>query len=55
MRGYAIAAWRTWWEEESRPETLEQVRAGRTEVIELHGAPIGVRLVDRPGTHIRVP
>jgi GNAT superfamily N-acetyltransferase len=30
------------------------VRAGRTEVIELDGMPIGVQLVDRPGTHIQL-
>jgi GNAT superfamily N-acetyltransferase len=30
------------------------VRAGRTEVIELDGMPIGVQLVDRPGTHVQL-
>jgi len=54
MRDYAIATWGTWWEEESRRETLAQVRAGRSEVIELDGVPIGVQLVDRPGTHIQL-
>ena len=30
------------------------MRAGRSEVIELDGVPIGVQLVDRPGTHIQL-
>jgi ribosomal protein S18 acetylase RimI-like enzyme len=30
------------------------VSSGRTEVIELNQVPIGVQLVDRPGTHIQL-
>jgi GNAT superfamily N-acetyltransferase len=54
MREYAIATWGTWWEDESRRETDEQVTAGRTEIIELDKVPIGVQLVDRTGTHIQL-
>ena len=54
MREYVIATWGTWWEEQSRQETVEQVTAGRTEIIELDGQAIGVQLVDRPGTHIQL-
>lgn len=54
MREYAITTWGTWWEDESRRETVEQVTAGRTEIIEFNHVPIGVRLVDRPGTHIQL-
>jgi len=54
MREYVIATWGTWWEEESRRETLEQVTAGQTQVIELNGLPIGMQLVDRLGTHIQL-
>ena len=43
-----------WWEEESRLETVRQVSAGRTEIIEFNRVPIGVQLVDRPGTHIQL-
>src|ERR1700734_2685432 len=54
MREYAVATWGTWWEEESRRETVEQVTAGRTEIVEFNHVPIGVQLVDRPGTHIEL-
>jgi GNAT superfamily N-acetyltransferase len=54
MRDYVIATWGTWREEETRRETVEQVNAGRTEIIEWDHAPIGVHLVDRPGTHIQL-
>jgi GNAT superfamily N-acetyltransferase len=54
MREYAIATWGTWWEDESRRETVEQVSAGKTEVIEHDRVPIGVQLVDRPGQHIQL-
>ena len=54
MREYAIATWGTWWEEESWRQTVEQVTAGRTEVIELGQVPIGVQLVDRLETHIQL-
>jgi hypothetical protein len=54
MRDYAIATWGTWLEEQSRRETVEQVAAGRTEVIELNQVPIGVQLVDRQGKHIQL-
>jgi GNAT superfamily N-acetyltransferase len=43
-----------WREEESRRETVEQVSSGETEVIELNQVPIGVQLVERPGTHIQL-
>jgi GNAT superfamily N-acetyltransferase len=54
MREYVVATWGTWREDESRRETVEQVSSGRTEVIELNGVPIGVQLVERPGTHIQL-
>jgi GNAT superfamily N-acetyltransferase len=54
MRDYVVATWGTWREEETRRETVEQVSAGRTEIIELDHAPIGVQLVDRPGAHIQL-
>jgi GNAT superfamily N-acetyltransferase len=54
MREYVVATWGTWREEETRRETVEQVNSGRTEVIELNQVPIGVQLVDRPGTHIQL-
>jgi GNAT superfamily N-acetyltransferase len=54
MRGHAIATWGTWWEEQSRRETVEQVSSGRTEIIELNQVPIGVHMIDRPGTHIQL-
>jgi hypothetical protein len=47
MWEYVVATWGTWREEESQRETVEQVSAGRTEVIELNRVPIGVQLVDR--------
>jgi ribosomal protein S18 acetylase RimI-like enzyme len=31
-----------------------QVTAGRTEIVEFNHVPIGVQLVDRPGTHIQL-
>jgi GNAT superfamily N-acetyltransferase len=54
MQDYVVAAWGAWREDESRQETFEQVRSGRTEIIELDGQRIGVQLVDRPGTHIQL-
>jgi len=54
MQEYVVATWGSWREDESRRETDEQVSSGRTEVIELNGLPIGVQLVDRPGTHIQL-
>jgi ribosomal protein S18 acetylase RimI-like enzyme len=54
MQEYVVATWGSWREDESRRETDEQVNSGRTEVIELNGLPIGVQLVDRPGTHIQL-
>lgn len=54
MSGYAIATWGTWWEEESRRQTIEQVSAGRTEVVELDGVPVGIELVERAKTHIQL-
>jgi GNAT superfamily N-acetyltransferase len=54
MRDYVVATWGTWREEESRREIAEQVSAGGTEIIELNHAPIGVQLVERPGTHIQL-
>jgi ribosomal protein S18 acetylase RimI-like enzyme len=54
MRDHAIATWGTWWEDESRKETVEQVKSGRTEIIELDRVPIGVQLVDRSETHIQL-
>ena len=54
MREYAIATWGTWWEEQSWRETSEQVSSGKTEIIELDRAQIGVQLVDRSGTHIQL-
>ena len=54
MRGYAIATWGTWWEDESRREMIEQMDAGKTQVIELHGMPVGIQLIDRLETHIQL-
>ena len=54
MRDYVVATWGTWWEKESRREIVEQVSSARTQIIELDGQPIGVQLVDRPGTHIQL-
>lgn len=54
MREYAVATWGSWWEKESRRQTVEQVAAGKTQIIELDGQPIGMQLVDRPGMHIQL-
>ena len=54
MREYAVATWGTWWEEESQRETAEQVSAGKTEIIELDGVPIGIQFIERSGTHIQL-
>jgi ribosomal protein S18 acetylase RimI-like enzyme len=54
MREYAVATWGTWWEEESRRETAEQVNAGRTDIIEFNNVPIGIQLVERAKTHIQL-
>jgi ribosomal protein S18 acetylase RimI-like enzyme len=54
MCEHAVATWGTWWEEESRRETIEQVSAGRTELIELDGGPLGIQLVERAETHIQL-
>ena len=54
MRDYAVATWGTWFEEESRQDTIEQVTAGRTEIIELGGLPVGIQLVERAETHIQL-
>jgi GNAT superfamily N-acetyltransferase len=54
MREYVVATWSTWSEEESRRQTVEQVSAGRTEVIELDGVPAGIQLVERASTHIQL-
>ena len=39
MREYVVATWGSWREEESRRETVEQVTAGRSQIIELDGTP----------------
>jgi ribosomal protein S18 acetylase RimI-like enzyme len=54
MRDYAIATWGTWWEDQSRTDTVEQVAAGRTDVIEFDDVPVGIQLVDRLETHIQL-
>ena len=54
MREYAVATWGTWWEEESRRETVEQVISGRTEIIELNGSAVGIQLVERTRTHMQL-
>ena len=54
MREYAVATWGTWWEDESRREITEQVRAGRTAIIEFDGVRIGIQLVERAKTHIQL-
>lgn len=54
MREYAIATWGTWWEDESRRQTVEQVSSGRTEIIELNDLPVGIQLVERAKTHIQL-
>jgi GNAT superfamily N-acetyltransferase len=54
MRDYAVATWGTWWEDESRRETVEQVSSGRTEIVELNGLPVGILLVERRKTHIQL-
>src|ERR1700730_9592790 len=54
MLEYVVSTWGTWHEEESRRETVEQVSSGRTEIIEFNQVPIGVQLVERPGTHIQL-
>lgn len=54
MRDHAIATWGTWWEEESRRQTVEQVNSGRTEIVEFDRMPIGVQLVDRCETHVQL-
>jgi GNAT superfamily N-acetyltransferase len=53
MRDYVVATWGTWWEDESRRETIEQVRLGKTKIVELDGTPIGIQLVERAKTHIQ--
>lgn len=54
MREHAIATWGTWWEEESRRETNEQVSARKTEIIEHNGTGVGIQLVKRTDTHIQL-
>jgi GNAT superfamily N-acetyltransferase len=54
MRDYAVATWGTWWEEESRRETAEQVSSGGTEILEHHRVPIGVQRVERSESHIQL-
>ena len=54
MREYAIATWGTWWEQDSRRETNEQVSAGKTEIIEHNVTGVGIRLVRRTDTHIQL-
>jgi ribosomal protein S18 acetylase RimI-like enzyme len=54
MREYVISTWGTWLEEESRRQTVEQVSAGRTEIIELNGVPVGIQSIERAGTHIQL-
>ena len=54
MRPYAIAAWGVWHEEESRKRAIDNVAAGRTQVIELSGVPIGVLRVERTAACIEV-
>ena len=54
MQDYAVATWGTWWEEETRRETLEQVSSGGTEIIEHHRVSIGVQRVERPESHIQL-
>lgn len=47
MEGYAVQTWGIFHAEESRERAIENVAAGRTQVIELDGAPIGVLRVER--------
>jgi GNAT superfamily N-acetyltransferase len=47
MRPYAIATWGEWPEERVRVRAHENARAGRTEIIELDGEPIGILRVER--------
>jgi len=47
MREYAIATWGEWPEERIRAHAFENAYAGRTEIIELNGKPIGIFRVER--------
>jgi hypothetical protein len=42
------------WEDQSQRETAAQVSAGKTEIIELDGVPIGIQLVNRFESHIEL-
>lgn len=47
MQGYAMATWGEWREAEARQRAVANVLAGRTQIIEHNGAPIGVLRVER--------
>ena len=47
MQSYAIATWGEWRAAETRQRAVENVLAGRTQVIERDGFPIGVLRVER--------
>ncbi len=47
MHSYAIATWGEWRAAEARQRTVENILAGRTQVIERDGIPVGLLRVER--------
>lgn len=47
MREYALAAWGDWPQDQFRARAFENAAAGRTQIIELEGKPIGILRVER--------
>lgn len=51
MKGYALALWGKWLEAEARANAASDAKSGRSQIIQLGSARVGVLCVDRLATH----
>ena len=54
MRGYVLATWGEWNEDEARQRSSRNIAAGFTQIIELDHAAIGIHVVARAPDSIRL-
>jgi GNAT superfamily N-acetyltransferase len=54
MKSYAIETWGTWMEREARAETSADASAGRSQIIQLGAASVGLFRVDRLPAHFQL-
>ena|SRR5215469_7594363 len=54
MREYAELTWGKWLETEARASVVADARTGRSQIIELASAPVGLLCVDRLDTHLQL-